>query len=59
MSGISAQNLIVSNLNREIDAFHLEKNRFMAKIFTGVAKNDQVLKNLRTAKAFPIIPSKL
>ena len=60
MSGISAQNLIVSNLNREIDA----QKKLHSSVSSGkkqihgkdssqvslVAKNDQVLKNLRTAK---------
>ena len=60
MSGISAQNLIVSNLNREIDA----QKKLHTSVSSGkkqvhgkdssqvslVAKNDQVLKNLRTAK---------
>ena len=60
MSGISAQNLIVSNLNREIDV----QKKLHSSVSSGkkqvhgkdssqvslVAKNDQVLKNLRTAK---------
>jgi len=60
MSRISAQNLIVSNINREIDA----QNKLHSSVSSGkkqvhgkdssqvslVAKNNQVLKNLRAAK---------